>query len=82
MTHLTEEETYLLRATLGLSYWNRENPQRNYVTRDDKTGRTIDKLVARDFLAQDSLIGQGGREIYYKATDAGRVAVLDAPWRE
>lgn len=82
MIHLTEDETAVLRDALGLSYWNRQDPQRNYCHRTDKTSTTIDGLVKRGFLKQDEVLGQGGREVYYKATDTGRVAVLDARWRD
>lgn len=82
MTHLTEEEAHLLRATLGLSYWNRTEPQRNHLRPDAKHERVVDKLVERGFLVPAEIIGQGGKEVYYKATDAGRVVVLDARWRD
>jgi DNA-binding PadR family transcriptional regulator len=46
-----------------------------------KSEAAMDELLQRGFVKQDSVIGPGGKEVYYKTTDAGREAVLEQPWK-
>lgn len=84
MTHLTEEETDILRECLGLSYWNRENPTRNRLDWTAKNDIPVGKLLRRRYLkiAASCSMESCATEWFYKATDAGRIAVMDQPWRE
>lgn len=82
MVFLSKEETALLRQALGLSYYNRENPTRNRLFTGDaeKYPAAIASLLEREYMAVDHTFGPGGKEPYYKATDAGRFAVLEQKW--
>lgn len=83
MTHMTEEETELLRQALGLGLYCRENPTRNrlFVRDAEKYPEALASLLARGFLMEDFVFGQGGKEPFYKATDAGRFGVLEQAWK-
>lgn len=83
MTHLTDEETSILRRTLGLGKFNRTNPTRNQLWMADAGDYLmhIELLIERGYMTTDSIIGPKGKRFFYKATDAGRVAVLDMPWK-
>lgn len=83
MTHMTKEETALLRQALGLSFYCRQNPTRNllFLHYAEKYPEALASLLERGFLVKDSTIGQGGVEHFYKATDAGREGVYDQPWQ-
>lgn len=82
MTHLDSDERMVLRRTLGLSFYCRTEPTRNWLGSVDaeKYADTVAALEQRGFLAKDKTHGQGGVEWFYKTTDAGRIAVLDQPW--
>jgi hypothetical protein len=84
MTYLTEDETLVLRLTLGLSYWNRDNPTRNRSHGIDieKYQRVMDNLAKRGYMATDSTYGESGKELYWKATPAGIEAIRDQPFRD
>lgn len=82
MVHLTPEEASVLRQTLGLSYYNRENPRRNHLYQDDadKVASVVSGLIQRGYLSHAYTFGPTGRIPFYKATDAGRFAVLEQKW--
>jgi hypothetical protein len=82
MVHLTSEEISLLRQALGLSYYNRENAKRNWLAMADaeKYPQALSSLIERGYMAEDYTFGMGGKEPFYKATDAGRFAVLEQKW--
>lgn len=87
MTFLTPEETAVLRLTLGLHATCRRGITRNFVPASyvPQYQAAIDSLVARGFMyvrekefkATYQVIPAGS----YAVTEAGRVAVLDEPWR-
>jgi hypothetical protein len=84
MTHLTEEETLVLRATLGLSYWNRETPTRNRL--DNEIERTnapvVEKLYRRGYMKPGKVFAPGGEERHWIATVRGIEAVRDQPFKD
>ena len=82
MTHLTPQETDLLRRTLGLNKWNKETPERNFIraalTEDIPV---IAGLVERGYMKEKVINGQT-RQVHYIATPAGIEAVRDQRWQD
>lgn len=88
MTHLTPEETRVLRITLGLHETQRRTPSQNNLP-DHYASAYADALadlVARGLMHQrdKESKGWGGRVVpvgSYAATSAGITAIRDAPWK-
>lgn len=87
MTHLTPEEARVLRITLGLHETNRRGITQNYLHPYYAAmyADAVASLLQRGFLyVRDKEFKATYRTIEagtHAATDAGRVAVLDEPWK-
>lgn len=80
MTYLTREEVEILRSCLGLDHFRRENPSKNYLNvLTPKQMPVVEGLIERGYMVTQKISGMT-ETTHYKATDAGRVAVLDQPW--
>lgn len=87
MTHLTADETRVLRITLGLHDTQRSGITQNYLppTYAEQYAEAVASLVARGYLYQrEEPFKATYRTIpagTHAATPAGRVAVQDMPWK-
>lgn len=87
MTHLTEDEARVLRITLGLHATQRTAATQNFLHPHYavELADAVASLEARGYLFRRA---QEVRRTYgvipagwYAATPAGRVAVMDEPWK-
>lgn len=88
MTHLTPDETRVLRITLGLHETQRSIPTQNHLP-EHYAGiyaAAVAELVRRGLMhtRDKPATGWGGKVIpvgSYAATAAGITAIRDAPWK-
>jgi hypothetical protein len=80
MTYLSPEDAKVLRIALGLDVTNKHYPSRNklHPVYAERHKGTVTDLIGRGFLTLKVRDG----EAFYIATDAGRVAVIDHPWKD
>lgn len=79
MTFLSEQDAKVLRIALGLDATNKVYPSRNKLNRvyAERYKDTVAELMARGFMTTKERDG----ETFILTTDAGRVAVIDHPWK-
>lgn len=83
MTFLSDDEVSLLRNALGLGGLSKTLPLRNalHPAYAERYPVAFKSLMDRGYLRLTDKPAKGGDWFFYAATDAGRVACLDARWK-